>query len=73
VAIAAINGSAFGGGTEMSMCFHLRILAEDAELGQPEIKLGIIPGYGGTQRLARLMGQTPALYYMLTGDPIWTR
>jgi len=70
VTIIAINGSAFGGGTEMSMCFHLRVMAEDAQLGQPEIKLGIIPGYGGTQRLARFMGETPALYYMLTGDPI---
>ncbi len=70
VTIAAINGSAFGGGTELSMCFHLRVLAEEAELGQPEIKLAIIPGYGGTQRLPRLMGRTPALYYMLTGDNI---
>lgn len=68
--IVAIDGSAFGGGTEMVMCFHLRVLAETAQLGQPEIKLAIIPGYGGTQRLPRLMGRTPALYYMLTGDPI---
>lgn len=70
VTILALNGSAFGGGTEMTMCFHLRVMAEDAELGQPEVKLAIIPGYGGTQRLPRLMGQTPALYYMLTGDNI---
>ncbi|HCJ10067.1 MAG TPA: 3-hydroxybutyryl-CoA dehydrogenase [Clostridiales bacterium] len=70
VTIAALNGSAFGGGTELAMCFHLRVLAEEAELGQPEVKLGIIPGYGGTQRLPRLMGRTPALYHMLTGDPI---
>jgi len=70
VTIAALNGSAFGGGTEMAMCFHLRVMAAEAELGQPEIKLAIIPGYGGTQRLPRLMGRTPALYYMLTGDPI---
>jgi len=70
VTIAALNGSAFGGGTELAMCFHLRVMADDAELGQPEVKLGIIPGYGGTQRLPRFMGETPALYYMLTGDPI---
>ena len=70
VAILALNGSAFGGGTEMAMCFHLRVMADDAELGQPEVKLAIIPGYGGTQRLPRFMGETPALYYMLTGDPI---
>lgn len=70
VTIVALNGSAYGGGTELAMCFHLRVLAEEAELGQPEIKLGIIPGYGGTQRLARFMGETPALYYLLTGDPI---
>ncbi len=70
VTIVALNGSAFGGGTELTMCFHLRVMADEAELGQPEVLRGIIPGYGGTQRLPRLMGQTPALYYMLTGDPI---
>ena len=70
VAIIALNGSAYGGGTELTMCFHLRVLAEEAELGQPEIKLAIIPGYGGTQRLPRFMGQTTALYYLLTGDGI---
>jgi enoyl-CoA hydratase/carnithine racemase len=70
VTIVALNGSAYGGGTELTMCFHLRVLAEEAELGQPEIKLAIIPGYGGTQRLPRFMGQTTALYYLLTGDPI---
>jgi enoyl-CoA hydratase/carnithine racemase len=70
VAILALNGSAFGGGTELALCFHLRVMADDAELGQPEVKLAIIPGYGGTQRLPRFMGETPALYYMLTGDPI---
>ncbi|RJQ06667.1 MAG: 3-hydroxybutyryl-CoA dehydrogenase [Bacillota bacterium] len=70
VTVVALNGSAFGGGTELAMCFHLRVMAEEAELGQPEIKLAIIPGYGGTQRLPRLMGRTPALYYMLTGDSI---
>ncbi|MEW6032756.1 MAG: enoyl-CoA hydratase-related protein [Bacillota bacterium] len=70
VTIVALNGSAYGGGTELAMCFHLRVLAEESELGQPEIRLGIIPGYGGTQRLPRLMGETPALYHMLTGDPI---
>ncbi len=70
VTIIALNGSAFGGGTELTMCFHLRVMADDAELGQPEVKLAIIPGYGGTQRLPKFMGETTALYYMLTGDPI---
>lgn len=70
VTIIALNGSAYGGGTELTMCFHLRVLAEESELGQPEIKLAIIPGYGGTQRLPRFMGETTALYYLLTGDPI---
>jgi enoyl-CoA hydratase/carnithine racemase len=70
VTIIALNGSAYGGGCELTMCFHLRVMADDAELGQPEIKLAIIPGYGGTQRLPRFIGETPALYYMLTGDPI---
>lgn len=73
VAVIALNGSAYGGGCELTMCFHLRVMAEDAELGQPEIKLAIIPGYGGTQRLPRFMGETPALYHMLTGDPIPAR
>ena len=68
--IAAINGFALGGGCELAMCCHVRIASEKAKLGQPEVKLGIVPGYGGTQRLPRLIGRGAALRLLLTGDMI---
>lgn len=68
--VAAINGYAFGGGCELAMAASLRIAADQAQFGQPEIKLGVIPGYGGTQRLARLIGKGRALDLCLTGRSI---
>jgi enoyl-CoA hydratase/carnithine racemase len=68
--IAAINGFALGGGCELAMACTLRIAADTARLGQPEINLGIIPGYAGTQRLARLVGAGRALEILLSGDHI---
>lgn len=68
--IASINGYALGGGCEIAMACTLRIASESARIGQPEVSLGLIPGYGGTQRLARLVGCGRALEIMLTGKPI---
>ena len=65
--LAAINGYAFGGGCELAMAATMRIAASTAQFGQPEVKLGVIPGYGGTQRLARLIGKGRALDLCLTG------
>ena len=71
--VAAIEGYCLGGGLELALGCHLRVAAETAELGLPEIKLGIIPGFGGTQRLPRLIGRGPATMLMLTGDSITGR
>ena len=68
--IAAVNGFALGGGCELAMACHLRIASEAARFGQPEVKLGIAPGYGGTVRLPRLIGRSRALELLLTGEMI---
>jgi enoyl-CoA hydratase len=68
--VAAINGYALGGGLELAMACTVRFAAENAKMGQPEVKLGIIPGYGGTQRLPRLVGRGCALELLLSGEPI---
>lgn len=68
--IASVNGYALGGGCELALGCHIRYAADTAKLGQPEVNLGIIPGWGGTQRLPRLIGRGRALEYMFTGDMI---
>jgi 3-hydroxyacyl-CoA dehydrogenase len=68
--VAALNGTAFGGGLEVALCCDYRVAAPTAPVGLPEVKLGLLPGAGGTQRLPRLIGAEQALQFMLTGDPI---
>lgn len=68
--IACVNGFALGGGCELAMACTMRIASETAKLGQPEVKLGLIPGYGGSQRLPRLVGKGVAMQILLTGEPI---
>jgi enoyl-CoA hydratase len=68
--IAAVNGFALGGGCELAMACHVRLASDAAKFGQPEVKLGICPGYGGTQRLPRLVGAGRALQLLMTGEII---
>ncbi|MBC7671564.1 MAG: enoyl-CoA hydratase/isomerase family protein, partial [Polaromonas sp.] len=68
--LAAVNGFALGGGCGLAMSCHLRIASDKAKFGQPEVKLGIVPGFGGSQRLPRLVGKGRALELLLTGDMI---
>src|SRR5690606_1738485 len=68
--IAAVNGFALGGGLELAMSAHIRVASDNAKLGLPEVSLGVIPGYGGTQRLAQLVGRGKALEMVLTAGMI---
>src|SRR6266704_2669023 len=68
--VAAVNGFALGGGCELAMACHVRVASENARLGAPEVKLGIMCGYSGTQRLSRLVGKGRALEILLTGEPV---
>ncbi|HTQ29423.1 MAG TPA: enoyl-CoA hydratase/isomerase family protein, partial [Puia sp.] len=68
--IAAVHGFALGGGCELAMACHFRICSDNAKFGQPEVNLGLIPGYGGTQRLTHLIGKGKAMELMMTGAPI---
>ncbi len=68
--VAAINGFALGGGLELAMSCAIRVASPNAKFGQPEVKLGIVPGYGGTQRLPRLVGRGRAIEMLLSGEPI---
>lgn len=66
--VAAVNGFALGGGCELSMACHIRVAADNAKFGQPEVNLGIIPGYGGTQRLIQCIGKSKAFEFLMTAD-----
>ncbi|MBI4542712.1 MAG: enoyl-CoA hydratase/isomerase family protein [Gemmatimonadetes bacterium] len=68
--LAAVNGFALGGGCELAMACHIRIASDNARFGQPEVGLGITPGYGGTQRLPRIVGKGNALFLLLTGEQV---